>query len=265
MVQTVSRIRKTPSLSNNAIVVFVGFLFWTGSVSAENYSERQRTAYLDENPLFAQLFQASEEDRVVLFSEHTAKGANGNPKSQYLVGLAYQAGMATAQDNDQALSWLEKAALQNDLRAQYALGAALSKKGEQESSLKWFKKAAKSGYAKAQAAYGARLVMSKEQEVSQEGLNWLKTAFDQGHVPAAIMLARCYSFGFGVEREWSKVIEWYTKAAELDHPSAQFILASEYKNGHGLPKDFEKARFWAEKAAGQGIKEAEALLLELKD
>ena len=235
---------------------------------AENYYQEQRKAYLEEHPLFAELFQAEESERPGFVTAHKKKAETGDAKSALLYALALQSGIGIERDLEVADQWLKMAAEEGDVRAIYAYATSLMKKEAQTNrdlgALGWMRKAAEKDYAKAQAAVGARLVMLKEPASAEEGLSLLETAFKNGQIQAAIMLARCYSFGFGVERDWAKTLEWYRKAAELGHPSAQFILAQEYMNGHGLPKNLEIARSWAQKAADQGLKDATQLLEEIK-
>ena len=249
-------------------IFLISMTIGINTASAQNYYEAQRADYLAEHPLFAQLFAANEIERRVFVASHRAKAQAGDAKSMLLLGLALQSGFGIEQNQALALDWLQKAAEQGENRAIYAFAAALLKEearsGSDLGAVAWMKKAAEDGYAKAEAAYGAHLVMALDDAETTQGVKWLEKSFDQGHIQAAVLIARCYSFGFGVDRDWDKMIEWYKKAAELGHPTPQFILASEHNNGHGLLKSRKQAKFWAEKAAAQGVREATDLLKKIE-
>ena len=45
----------------------------------------------------------------------------------------------------------------------------------------------------------------------------------------------------GLKRNSSMVVEWQTKAAALNYPPAQVILAKRYTSGSSVRRDYEKA------------------------
>lgn len=92
---------------------------------------------------------------------------------------------------------------------------------------------------------------------------WRRAAA-QGHARAQYNLGMLLVHGRGVPEDAVEGAMWTRKAAEdSGHPQAQYNLACMYANGQGVPKDFARAVEWCRKAAGQGVREAQRLLLEI--
>ena len=74
----------------------------------------------------------------------------GNPKSQYELGLMYELGMGIDKNISQAFAWYQKSANQDYAKAQYNLGIfyALAKgvNKDIEQSKHWIRKANENGY-----------------------------------------------------------------------------------------------------------------------
>jgi len=87
---------------------------------------------------------------------------------------------------------------------------------------------------------------------SQNNLEILKSAAEEGDVEAQFKLGRCYYYGEGVEQDKAEAVKWYRKAAEQGNADAQNSLANCYALGEGVPKDRNEFRKWLRKAAEQG-------------
>ncbi len=87
---------------------------------------------------------------------------------------------------------------------------------------------------------------------SQNNLEILKSAAEEGNVEAQFKLGRCYYYGEGVEQDKAEAVKWYRKAAEQGNADAQSSLAFCYALGEGVPKDRNEYRKWLRKAAEQG-------------
>ena len=86
---------------------------------------------------------------------------------------------------------------------------------------------------------------------SQNNLEILKSAAEEGNVEAQFKLGRCYYYGEGVEQDKAEAVKWYRKAAEQGNADAQSSLAFCYALGEGVPKDRNEYRKWLRKAAEQ--------------
>lgn len=54
-------------------------------------------------------------------------------------------------------------------------------------------------------------------------------------------IGKLYSFGYGVEQDYSQAAEWYGKAVEEENPFAAYSLACLYNRGQGVDQDHVKA------------------------
>jgi hypothetical protein len=71
------------------------------------------------------------------------------------------------------------------------------------------------------------------------------------------LLATCYYYGQGVEKNYAEAAKWSRKAAEQNLPDAQYALGICYENGHGTRKDEAEAFKWYRKAAEQDYADAQ--------
>jgi len=115
--------------------------------------------------------------------------------------------------------WLEKAAKQGDVVAQYNLGLIFH--------------------------YG----LHNGQPNSGQALRWLSIAAEQGLNEAQYAVGEIYRTGYQVPKDAALSLHWLLKAAENENPSAQNTLAVLYYEGRDIAQDFEKAFYWRERAA----------------
>lgn len=54
-------------------------------------------------------------------------------------------------------------------------------------------------------------------------------------------IGKMYSYGYGVEQDYSASAEWFTKAVEGNSPFAAYALGGQYYRGQGVEQAFEKA------------------------
>lgn len=147
----------------------------------------------------------------------------GDPQSQYRLGLLYTNGTRLPQDHAKAVKWFGKAARNGHREAQYMLGIAY---------------------------YAGRGVAGDPGRAR----HWLLQAADQGHARAQFQLGEIYLNGHGVPREPTWAARWYGKAAEQGHVKAQFALGVAFASGLGLPVNRVRACQWLTLAqrAGHG-------------
>ncbi len=153
-------------------------------------------------------------------------------ESEYYVGLYYQNGKGVPQNIEQAIFWLEKAALKKDKNALYHLAMILIKQENKD-----FKTIAK----------------------------LLEQAAALDHPHAQYNLAVMYQKGDGVEQNMQKSFFWYEKAANANLAIAQYNLGMIYFEGSTVEKDETKAKELWQKAADQGLEAAVKLMLSINN
>ena len=220
--------------------------------------------------------------------------------ASYKTALFYFDGTGTNQDRNEAKLWYEKSAEYGHITAKKMLEHweeynAIPDKYE---SLAWHKKLAEQGNAEAQNILGTisenqyQTSRQKNKKAAQEAFQWYEKSAEQGNAEGEYNLARCYSEGFGVEKNEdaafsyftksaeqnlpdalreigncyyigsgtmknnTKALEYYTKAAELGDIKAQMLLVDIYKKGEISEKNYEKAQYWYRKAAEAGVIDA---------
>lgn len=176
----------------------------------------------------------------------------GDPRGQYLLGMAYLQGDGIAQDYKEAAEWLSRAAEQDLPKAQFQLGILLLQGNgvtqDYEEAAKWFLKAAEQNLPDAQFSLG--LMHLQGDGVSQsygESARWFRKAAEQGDPSAQCMLGGLYIEGYGVIQDYTEAYKWL--AISLSGSPPQQIL--------------EKAKKWrafiAEKMTSQQIEGAQKM------
>jgi hypothetical protein len=132
-----------------------------------------------------------------------------------------------------------------DVPVEFAIAQqALDEQDLQEAAIH-LRKAAEQNYLPAQTAMGDLMRISQDYE---DAFGWYLTAAYQGDAPAEYALGRAYASGEGVEKNSAKAVYWITHAAEKNNVAAATALAMAYRSGDlGLPKDIDQAKKWEDR------------------
>ena len=141
----------------------------------------------------------------------------GHAEAQFRLGVMYLNGLGVTKDPQQAIYWLEKAALQGSVGGQYTL---------------------------------ARFYLQDRSGSRDEALalQWFQRLAERGYVPAQYQLGMMYERGRGTDKDLLKARQWIQRAAENGHEGAIRKLVQAYKKGLlDLPKDPQQAQYWTDK------------------
>ncbi|MGF6156118.1 TPR repeat protein [Ensifer sp. KUDG1] len=83
---------------------------------------------------------------------------------------------------------------------------------------------------------------------------------ERGNVAAQNMVGSLYSYGRGVEQDYSKAFQWFKRAADQGDLSAQYAVSQSYETGRGVEQDIQAAVHWLRKAAEGGFSLAQLSL-----
>jgi uncharacterized protein len=144
----------------------------------------------------------------------------GDPRAQFMIGVMYDLGKGTSENNTEAVRWYRRAAEQGFAGAQYYLGEKL------------------------------RLGDGVVQDY-MEAVRWLRAAAEQGDAGAQTELGTMYYSGSGVVQDDAEAARWLRSAAEQGIPKAQSYLGAMYTVGQGVPQDELQAYVWLNLAAAQ--------------
>lgn len=270
--------------------------FWYRRAASQRYAPAQVAMERLDNEgagRFAALGQSrrrrgAAERRHVGVSEWTDAAEHGDANVWYHLGLMFELGMAVPQDLSQAEYWYTRAALGDDVRAQFALAKLMEIRREPVAS-SWLLKAAERGLVDAQVAAGHWLLGADSEDRDLfKGIAWhlkageqqdsrawraladvfrnnaeelatkgFRRAADLGDAQAQYVVAQQYATGSGVFKDPAVAVSWYKLSAEQGHAEAQSALGACYLAGVGVAPDFRQALDWLQKAAEQGDAKAQ--------
>jgi TPR repeat protein len=190
----------------------------------------------------------------------------GHEASLFYLGACYLSGLGCRADTATAISWLEKAADNENIRAINTLGDIYRQQGELKNAVLYYEKAVTlgslEGYCNLGYCYqeGLGVVLN-----SQKAYELYKFAADHEYNRAYRMLASCYTNGIYVEPSMAEALNWLTKAADNGDVIAMYYCGSILEEGdEGVPADKKKAREWYKKAATAGYEPAQVALSRMK-
>jgi TPR repeat protein len=177
-----------------------------------------------------------------------------DPDSQFELGLRQITGEGVAKNEAEGVKWVEKAANQKHLRAQYVMGSLYEEgagvKKNEATAFDWYRKSAENGFAPGQHAVATAYDLGRGVKVDPvKATEWLEKAAEQNHAPAQTALAAKYERGIGAEKNVAKAALFYLKAAQQDFVPAMSRLANLYYTGSGVPVDYRRAGAWYQRAA----------------
>jgi TPR repeat protein len=151
------------------------------------------------------------------------RAERGDAHAKVEAALAYLRGEGVEADAGAGMRWVQTAAAQGDVTAQFILGSL---------------------YAKGMAPD------------PQHAVKWYAAAAAKGNVKAMHNLALAYLSGDGVEKNSATAIDWFTKAANGGYVDAAMNLAVLYDRGDGVDRSPRRALRWYDEAAAKGDTEA---------
>ncbi len=168
-----------------------------------------------------------------ILDELTALADGGDPIAEERLSQIYLLGIGVDQDLRKAFNWMEKAADQRNIEAEFWLGFY----------------------------YFHGFGTDQDKALAVE---WMRRAARRGYPEAQFELGRAYLGAEGVEKDNGYAAEWLEKAAKQGHANAQTLLGVMYRNGEGVDRDLEAATQWLKKAADQGNADATEILATLR-
>ncbi|QCE34601.1 SEL1-like repeat protein [Acetobacteraceae bacterium] len=210
--------------------------------------------------------KVSKEDQAKAIQLFTRAAAQGDARSEFALGVAYEYGIGVSEDGRTAISYYQKAAEKGEPRAQLALGKAYM--GEHvlhggQLAGKWLKKAADQGLPEAQFKLG-QLYDNGQGEWPQDhakAVEYYRLAHDKNYVQGSFALARAYEEGLGVAFNPALAAQIYQGLADKNIPEAQYKIGEFYETGTaskdaiegiGLPVDQHAAASWYRRSAHEG-------------
>ena len=196
--------------------------------------------------------------------ELMSKASSGDANAQYNLGARYLLGKGGVErDLSQAITWYEKAANQNFVKAQYALGLCYSNYEEykelydKEKALGWYLKASRKGSIKA-TLKAANIYESynyskaQTEENKKKAFILYKELADQDNSHGTFKLGWCHYTGYGTQKDRDKAYPFFKAAAEKKHADGIYYLGICQREAYGTKKDLYKSAYTIQRAADLG-------------
>lgn len=167
---------------------------------------------------------------VQAFAEFTALAGRGNAIAMNALGMLYMQGLGVAQDDQQAISWFEKAALAGYPKAWYNWGT-MYKNGD-----------------------GTAQDFAKALEIFKRGA---EKGSSNSMYAAGFMLYK----GLGCQQDYTTAVKLFKQGAVKKSLGAMYMMGLCYRNGYGTAVNTDSARYWLSKSYTGGYQQAKTELL----
>ncbi len=150
--------------------------------------------------------------------------ANGDPPSEFEIGVRYADGRGVTPDLDQAFIWFQRSAMhgyppaQFRVAAHYERGIGIAKDGERAKI--WYRRAAEKGHVKAMHNLAVLLASAPERADYAQAAQWFREAAERDLPDSQFNLAMMYETGRGVDTNLAEACKWYALAARRGDPEA---------------------------------------------
>lgn len=187
---------------------------------------------------------------------------NGNPSSQYDLGLMYSKGWIVEHNDLLAFEWFSKAAEQNFALANFEIGLFYHRKADKikmsfdyEKSFDMYKKAADQGLSDAENGIG-ELYLENHLPINELNINHLTCAIeyftkaaDKGNHQAQYNLGKLLLSDESGQINIEKALQYLNLSASQGNDEAEVLLAKIYSEGKIVSKNDQKAAQFYKKAA----------------
>ncbi len=256
------------------MIYIVVILICVEDMSDENRSKRKEVfaKSADQGNSFGEFYLSteSEEDGSDDYSALRKSANQGNALAQHVLGENYEnaTGDVNIVDENIAMEWYTKAAMQGYSKSQIALGnryynawnandngaCDTIKLKDGKTALSWYGKAnsflGKWEQYKSGEIYLYTMITESAYEDYELARYWLTKAAEQGLGDSQHYLGELYLKGNGLPvKDYEKAFEWFKKGADIGNVYCQLDLGELYEKGLGTTKDDDRAFFYYMKAA----------------
>ena len=106
---------------------------------------------------------------------------------------------------------------------------------------------------------------SQDQTQTQDAVEAIRLAAEQGDAVAQVTLGVMYGSGEGVPQDETEAVRWYRLAADQGDADAQYNLGVVYAFGAGVSQDDVAAHMWFNLAGARSSGEERDTIVELRD
>ncbi|EKX44135.1 hypothetical protein GUITHDRAFT_72490 [Guillardia theta CCMP2712] len=208
--------------------------------------------------------QGGEDDDIFQYQETLAEA--GDTRAQAWLGHRYYWGAGgVPRDRGRALEYLQRAARDGNVEAQYNLGVMYAYghgvPKDRNESLNLFRKAAAQGYVAALNGLALSLTDGSADNNFTEAFHYFNQSALSGNADGLYNAGLLLKDGRGVERNEELALAYITNAVALDHQAARLALAMMHIEGKGTPQEALRRSFeLLTMAANNGNMEAKRII-----
>jgi TPR repeat protein len=198
-----------------------------------------------------------ERDQALSLIEDSAK--EGLLEAYSFLGWVYENGYFVSRDIAIAKKFYRAAAEDLYADGQYRLSVLLRQSKdpvEQEEGISWLEKAAYGGHSEAQFDLSNHLFDEGSDESRIQAVEWARISAALGNPRGISMLAWLLGEGIGTLQDIKKSRELFKESANMGDPYSQYMFGKMMYEGDGIPKDIIAARELLIKACDAGNSEA---------
>lgn len=189
-----------------------------------------------------------------------AAAKRGDADAQYRMGESYLAGWSVPRHPATGAKWLELAAAEGHVGAQYSLSLLYMSGARAIGDAAHWLRETQSGDA---VGANAMLLYPESLDVSadpERGFGYAKAAAEQGLACAQANLGMFYLRGIGCQRNVQQAAQWFRRAAKQNESVGALGLGLLHEHGFGMARDpVEAARWYGISAALRNDAAATAL------
>ena len=255
----------TGKVINHSNIYLEAVNWWAKSAKLGNFNAEKAIAevYEGKGLIAFRLTKLFPPDAIEAFKWRSKLATQGDPDSEYILGVDYRFGVGTAVDVDKGIDWYHKAAEQGNAYAILDLAnvytAVKNNPVYAEDAVKYFRKSEELGrdiggfYSEELALIYSNGKGSVKKD-EEEAIKWHLKAIEKGNSVAPYNLALIYyndpNRSVEEHREVYRLLE---KASASGVQGAAYLLGAMYAYGpNNFSRDFSQAATYLQQAASQG-------------
>ncbi|MHA1550192.1 MAG: tetratricopeptide repeat protein [Alphaproteobacteria bacterium] len=153
---------------------------------------------------------------------------------------------------------LAERAKRGDLQAQYGYAMQFFSQEQYDQYIFWMQKAAEQDSMRANFHLGVFYKDSMSYQNNEKAEKYLKEAAEKENKQALLILGKMYKDGVATTQDYKKAFHYLKKSADKGDREASFYVATLYALGQGTEQNYQKAYTYAQKCG-----DAESPLIQL--
>lgn len=188
--------------------------------------------------------------------ELSTKAAQGDARSQFLLGYRLLTGEGVEKNPERAFHWFYEAAIQNHPDAQNYLGLCYSQgigtNKDLQKALEYFSQSAANENAWGEFNLATCYYYGDGTPIDYpKAFYYFRKSAIKGNASAWTKMGECYLNGQGVQQDFNNAMKCFQNGSDGNDELSQFQIGLMYYEGKGVKRDYSKALEWFSKASNK--------------